>query len=119
MGGGLLARLTVAEQGRQLGFYGLGRNGFGSDQMHKPGVDAHDFVVNGLQARKELLDAKVAQGTDAVGFALKSRQVQSHGSNSLLMEGEWQLASCRLRLAHPAWANFRQLNQLWRARASA
>ena len=85
--GGLFARLAIAEQGRQLGFEGFGRNRFGGHQMDKPGVDAHDFVVNGLQARKELLDAKVAQGTDAVGFALKSRQVQSHGSNSLLVEG--------------------------------
>ena len=51
--------------------------------MNKPGADANDFVVYCSEARKKLLDAKVAQGVDAVGVALKSRQVQCHGSASL------------------------------------
>ena len=51
--------------------------------MHKPGVDTHDLVVNGLQAGQQLLNAKIAQGADPVGFALKSRQVQGHVAAAL------------------------------------
>jgi len=60
--------------------------------MHEPGADADDLVVDGLQAGQKLLDAKIAQGTDAVGVALKSRQVQGHGSGGLLDEKWWRAA---------------------------
>src|SRR5450759_1780257 len=54
--------------------------------MYKTGADAHDLVVNALQAGQKLLNAEIAQGADPVGFALKSRQVQGHGSGGLEME---------------------------------
>ena len=54
--------------------------------MDKAGTDARNLVVNGLQSGQQLLDAKVAQGVDAVGVALKSRQVQGHGRGGLLVD---------------------------------
>ena len=55
--------------------------------MHKPGTDGSNFVVNGLQAGKQLLGAEVAQGIDPAGFALESRQMQGHGGGGLVVVG--------------------------------
>ncbi len=64
--------------------------------MYKTGLDAADLVVNGLQAGKQLLDAKIAQGIDARRHALKSRQVQGHGSGGLNESGGQRELSCGL-----------------------
>ena len=50
-----------------------------SHQMHEARVDAGDALMDGLQARQQLLDAKGAQGVDARRIALKKSQVQGHG----------------------------------------
>ena len=63
-------------------------------QVYKAGADAADLVVDGLQAGQELLDAKIAQGADAVGFALKSGQVQGHGRGFWWEMREGQRAGC-------------------------
>jgi len=57
-----------------------------------------------------LLDAEIAEGADPVGFALKSRQVQGHGSGGLVM-GSGQLMAVGVtaskRLAKPGFMGTR------------
>ncbi len=92
-------RFAIVQQGGQPGLLGLSGKRIGRHQVDKTGLDAADLVVNGLQAGKELLDAKIAQGIDARRHALKSRQVQGHGSGGLdVVAGS---GSCPAGLAHP------------------
>ena len=67
--------------------HGVGGRHIGGHQMHEPGADTGDFVVDGLQAGKQLLGAEVAQGIDPAGFALESRQMQGHGGECLVVVG--------------------------------
>ena len=87
IGRGLRARVAIRQQSRQLLLERLGRRCLGGHQMHKARTDAGDLVVNRLQTRQKLLDAKIAQGADAVGFALESGQVQGHGGGGLVVKG--------------------------------
>ncbi|MCY1166549.1 hypothetical protein D9M73_64900 [compost metagenome] len=84
-GKGSRGRLAITQQGCQLALFSLCRQGVSRHQVHKTCMDAHNFLVDGLQAREELLDAEIAQGIDALGHALKSRQVQGHGSGGLVV----------------------------------
>ena len=71
---GAAARFAVGQQRRQpLAFGRVGRV-IGGHQVHEPGRDAADLVVDGLQAGKQLLDAKFAEGV----AALELGDVQGH-----------------------------------------
>ena len=82
-----MAGLAVVKQRLKLGFHDLCGRRIGGHQMHKAGADASYFVVDGLQAGKQLLGAEVAKGVDPAGFALESRQMQGHGGECLVVVG--------------------------------
>ena len=77
--------VAVGQQGRQGLAIRVRRRSLRGHQMHKSRGNALNPVMNGRQARKELLDAKSAEGVAAI----KLGDVQGHGGG-LEWVGRWQ-----------------------------